>query len=692
MHKPILLIAFVSSMIASAATAANPGPDNTALPLEPVDTVGYELNPVVVTGTAYHQRLKLTPVPVQVISASEIKSASINSLQEALEMMVPSLSFSPNAMGSYLRLNGLSNSHVLILVNGRKLIGDISGNVDLGQIDVNNIRQIEVLNGAASTLYGSDAVGGVINIITRDAAERPEFNSSSRITRKGQFDQSLNMSLRAGSVASFTSYNYSHSDGWQNNRFEDNDGQLEPTLAQLSLGYTSNNINQRFTFNPGSRLTAYAEGGYYTRLLDRPVERKEIGGGVKYNTFSQAISWAAGAEYSLGSLGKVTFDYSGRNFGQWYKYLVPTGDFIPGSYSLTKRQNFHNAELRGLFHFLSGGTTIFGADYRHEQLSRPSDDDLDRGMGSYSFYGQHEQRFAGHFTAIAGVRFDHHQDIGGRITPKASLMYNVGPVNIRAAYAMGFRAPSIVELYYHMIKPMGSRNTITLGNPGLRAEKSNYVSFNVEYRTYNFTATATAYLNFVDHMVTSTTTKWTALSEERQQQLSAEFPEVADLKKSSLNVKEYLNFDKAHVKGLEANITYIPLTGLQLSLNYALAHGKGKDLSQTWQRLNRSVLHTGTFTANYHRQWGWYRMNLNLNGRVQSKTYYPGDADGNAAGYGIWNLTTRHTFSCFRGFTLTPGVGVDNIFNQRDMHPLNCNFANYSPGRSVVFSLAVGLK
>lgn len=85
-------------------------------------------------------------------------------------------------------------------------------------------------------------------------------------------------------------------------------------------------------------------------------------------------------------------------------------------------------------------------------------------------------------------------------------------------------------------------------------------------------------------------------------------------------------------------------------------------------------------------------LNINLNGRVQSKTYYPGDDEGDAPGYGVWNLTTRHTFKNFAKFTLTPGIGIDNIFNRRDMRPLNRNFALYSLGRSLVVSLSVVLK
>lgn len=454
-------------------------PTQTSLPAEGEAVI--ELNPVVVTGTGVHQRLKDTPVPVEVITGDEIRDAALDNLQDALTMLVPSLSFSPNAMGSYLRMNGLTNSHVLVLVNGKKLTGDISGNVDLGQIDTNLIERVEVLNGAASTLYGSDAVGGVINIIMREPAEKSEFNSNSRYSRKNRFDQSLNLSLRAGRVGSFTAYNYQHSDGWQNSHFTEGDEGLVPTIAQLSLGYTSNNFSQRFTYAPTERVSLYAGVAYYNRLLDRPVERPEIEGGTKYNTFSESWSWQAGGEYALGDIGKITFDYTGRNYAQYYKYMIATGNFLPGDYYLTKRQKYHEAELRGLFNFTDNSNTVFGLDYKHETLIRP-ESDLHKGLGAFSMYAQHEHRLFGHFTGIAGLRFDNYQEIGSRLTPKVALMYNIGDFNVRGTYAMGYRAPGIDELYYHMLKPMGSRYTITLGNPNLKAETSNYVSVNMEYR------------------------------------------------------------------------------------------------------------------------------------------------------------------------------------------------------------------
>ena len=96
----------------------------------------YNLNPVVVTGSGHHQRLKSTATPVHVLSAQEIREQGISTFDGALTRMMPQISMSPNSMGTFLRLNGLGNKYILILINGQKLSGDISNNVDLNRINM----------------------------------------------------------------------------------------------------------------------------------------------------------------------------------------------------------------------------------------------------------------------------------------------------------------------------------------------------------------------------------------------------------------------------------------------------------------------------------------------------------------------------------------------------------------------------
>ena len=109
----------------------------------------YNLNPVVVTGSGHHQRLKSTATPVHVLSSQEIREQGISTFDAALTRMMPQVSMAPNSMGTFLRLNGLGNKYILILINGQKLSGDISNNVDLNRINMSRVKRIEVLDGAA---------------------------------------------------------------------------------------------------------------------------------------------------------------------------------------------------------------------------------------------------------------------------------------------------------------------------------------------------------------------------------------------------------------------------------------------------------------------------------------------------------------------------------------------------------------
>ena len=137
------LKAFLSSIAVLLSLASSYGQIHTSS-----DTSSRQsLNPIVVTGSGHHQRLKKTASPVRVLSSLEIREQGITNLQDALMRMLPQVQTTPSSMGNFLRLNGLGNKYALILVNGRRLIGDMAGNVDLDRIDLSRVRRIEVLDG-----------------------------------------------------------------------------------------------------------------------------------------------------------------------------------------------------------------------------------------------------------------------------------------------------------------------------------------------------------------------------------------------------------------------------------------------------------------------------------------------------------------------------------------------------------------
>lgn len=133
-----------------------------------------------------------------------------------------------------MNMNGLTEKYVVILENGKRLAGDDT----YSRIDMSNVKRVEILNGAASALYGSDAIAGVINIITDDSRNKVNVTSNSRYGSKNQFLQSVNADVNVGKFGSYTSYQYQRADGWQLNPYTESKGELVPTNKQASEDFT----------------------------------------------------------------------------------------------------------------------------------------------------------------------------------------------------------------------------------------------------------------------------------------------------------------------------------------------------------------------------------------------------------------------------------------------------------------------
>ena len=681
MDKRLFLMAVATSlgcaqMSAQQQTAADGKDDNRVV----------ELNPVVVTGNGHHQLLKSTTTPVHVISQRLIKETGSTDFQSVLTRLMPQISFSPNAMGSYIRVNGLGNKYVLVLVNGKKMIGDIAGNVDLNRIDMSRVKRIEVLDGAASALYGSDAIGGVINIITEQTQlNTVEASSDTRVSGKGQFSEGVNLDVSTKYLDSHTSYFHQEADSYQNNGMAlDSKGNEYATIAPLFIGFNSNLVNQRFDIKPTDRLSLYVSGAYNYKLTDRPDTREDITGGSDYDMRSEGWRMEAGAKYKLGK-NHLQFDFTSDNYHYGNLYQVETSKYHVGDFVRSKTQKYYEAELKGVFHFYDKATTVIGADWRNDFLTATSGD-VHNNVYTAAGYVQHDMEIVRNLTATLGARYTKHGAFGSNFTPKVSLMYAPGDFRFRAAYSRGFRAPGLDELYYHYFKIMGKRPVITFGNKDLKAENSHYASLSAEYSNRIFSVSVMGYLNFVNDMIVKENI---AVDDDIRQQLAQEFPEATmDQLNQMKTYGHYINSDRGIVKGIQANVSANVTPDLTLLVNYAYTYGRSKTAGE-WSALERTFRNSLTAGANYGHTWGGYTLGVNLNARFQSRTFYPAYED--APGYGIVNLNTTHTFTVGRMFRFMPSLGIDNIFDKKD-HRIDTTtrrYALYSPGRMVVVGLKV---
>lgn len=677
-----------------AAAMACP-PAEAQIHLNKKDTTtsrSYQLNPIVVTGSGHHQRLQSTTTPVHVLSALDIQEQGLSTFEDAITRMMPQISMAPNSMGSQIRLNGLGNKYILILINGHKMSGDISNNIDLNRINMTRVKRIEVLDGAASSLYGSDAIAGVINIITEQPTDNIiSLTSNTRASGKGKFTQSVNLDIYSHGFGAYTSFNHDEADSYSNNNLvykKGSDTETQPTLAPLYTGYHSNLLEQKFTYAPNKKLALNAGISAFDKTTDRPDTNPDITGGIDYEIRYRGLRWNVGGIYKFSKKNSLQVDFTTDRFRYGKEYDIATESNHIGDYIQSKKQKSLEAEAKAILEPVDGGATVAGIDWRKDYLTATSGN-IDSDVYAMAGYLQHEQRIVKELKAVAGVRYTYHETAGSRFTPKVALMYSpLQSLSLRATYSAGFRAPGLDELYYHYFSVNRGKPQISFGNRDLKSERSNYFSLSAEYNNALFSIGVTGFINYVDNMIVK---DYVDVDDATRKMLQREFPEMtADQADKLENYALYMNSDKGEVKGGQATFSLRPFEGFYFGASYAYTHARSKS-SGEWALMDRSIKNTATIVANYHHSWGGYTLDVNLNGRLQSKTHYT--AYENAPGYGVWNLNTTHTIELHSRIKIEPSIGIDNIFNRVDNRIDSSlrRYALYSPGRMIAVGLNVKL-
>ena len=459
------------------------------------------LSQVVVTGTGTHRRMTDSPVPVSVITAKEIGSANVSTLEEALVKLTPNISSYTNGMGTTMSLNGINEDYILILENGRRLAGEDR----YTRINVANIKRIEILNGAASALYGSDAIGGVINIITDDARNTVNVSSYTHYSGEGRLTESVNADVNAGKFSSYTSYQRRQTGSWQNNNIDENGYE---TGRPTSVGFYSNTVNQRFVFNATDKLSFYARGTYFDNKTRRPQDAtyyaKSKGQFVQkdaytYNLKHETYTYGAGMKYMINRSAYIDAEFYSDNYSSNYMYFKKSGNYLPGDRVTRKQVRYYNGNIKGIFRLGSRNKLSAGVEYVNEGLESESDNIDSRHMYTLAFYAQDEIKLPLNLQAVLGIRYIYNENFKNYATPNVSLMYKLGGLNLRAAYAAGFRTPTLSQLY--ATDESKTSNRYTTGNIGLKPEKNNFYSLNAEYNYRRLSVSVTGFINNIRDMI-----------------------------------------------------------------------------------------------------------------------------------------------------------------------------------------------
>lgn len=698
MNKKIFEKAIVFAALVLAQMSASA--QNSAVDV----TKTVDLNPVVVTGTGTYRKAENAPVAVKVISAKEIKDAQVTNLQEALSRLTTNITTHTSGMGTFVNFNGVSDDYILILVDGKRVSGDDRWD----RISMDRVKRIEILSGAASALYGSDAIAGVINIITAPLTSsdvKVGVQNSTKVMNKGRMTEDVSVDVAVGKFSSLTSYTHKQADGWQVNRYQEfmeGDSAVHKLTGRpMSVGFASDNLSERLAWTFNDKWDVYVRGNYYDYNTNRPQgatyftqsKDKKTGeykytekAAYTYDLHHQSYSYGAGARWVPNKNTHIYLDMYSDNFTSFYDYWQTANKEAYDE--VRKRTHYYNETLKGIFRLASWNKLSAGAEFVQEYLNSVSDNIEGENTNTYNLFAQDEVNIVKGLEAVAGVRYTYNNNFGSNVTPNVALFYHIGGLRLRASYAGGYRTPSLSQLYATDQAKTTAR--YTMSNPNLKPEKNDFWNANVEYGTRWMNISVSGFINNIRDMINYRTMSDSEIEADAH---------LASLREEGwTTIRQRDNIDRATLKGISTNVKFLIPCGFTIGGGYTFTDSKAKTKTLdtktqeyiiTESPVDKSVKHVGNVLASWDKTWNRYHLNVNVNGHIQGERY--SSTYGFAPKFQQWDLNTRHTIT-LTNFILEPSVGIENIFNKRDTSYWNSNFSTINPGRSVYVSLTLKFK
>lgn len=568
----------------------------------------YSFDEVVVTATRTENDVKKVPASTQVITQEDIKRGGATSVRNALSMYANIFQKSKVRGGGHdIIIRGMETKHSLVMVNGRRISNEADANglgnaMSLDRININDVEKIEIVRGPSSALYGSEAMGGVLNIITKPSKEQTLLTGLEHTSE----DTSHWWHADTGRIGNFSMT--------LDARFNKINRSMLDTATESDPYGTAQTYNASLNYyvNDHSYVNAYMD--YYSQHLKtdmgtpvmKPITLTTSSG--KMSLSGQAMLEGTGSKafkqknYGISWNGKTDkndwqiqaymskFNWSTTSNTKVLGSIPPAGMEGMFNYLLQKKNTYdfnhdeHNMwaiEGRDSLRVNDHHRVTFGAEYVKDKvagtgLGKNGDgvhnitengttkSSSEKTLSSYAAYLQDEIEY-GKWFIVPAIRYDHHSAYGSHTSPKIGVTYNATDhFRIKANYGDGFKAPSVSQLYYDLAMQMGPGNWVHLtGNPNLKPEKSKSWDLGVEAEFGKGYGSLTYFDNDVDNLIAS-------------------IPKGKDSK--GYNLYRYENVNKARIKGLENTLGYRFNDTLEFKVTSTLLDAKdtsaGKDLTQ----------------------------------------------------------------------------------------------------------------
>ena len=428
-----------------------------------------KMNQLVVTGTRTKKIHDDVPIATEVIDKDDIKNSGALNIADLLSQRAGvSLQRSVEG-GSVLNILGMDSRYILVLMDGQPITGRFNNRVALEQILISRVKKVEIVKGPNSSLYGSEAMAGVINIITEDNNNLELIDITARYNNTE--NKFKNSKLENGSRnISFNGYKpFQKIKIKFNANFDliNNDKSIQlieiDKVNKKTLGggidWTPNNLHN-FTFN----IQKY--------------DQYEIGESKLMNTNTKIIRNNFSLTHQTLNKKKWNLEQSinTSNYSRNYVQLRPWGDIEKDD---TTNEDYIEYELLLNKKFglneLTAGLETYNANYKSDRVLSGKQE-----MKNYSIFSQYDFIFFNNLNAIFGLRLDDYSEYNSVISPRLGLMYKFRENwKFRTSWGKGFRAPSFMEKYIDWNHVQF--NYTVIGNPNLQPEQSEGVTFGFEY-------------------------------------------------------------------------------------------------------------------------------------------------------------------------------------------------------------------
>lgn len=602
-----------------------------------------QLNEVVVTGTRVEKPLKEVPVLTRVITHKDIQVLNPMNIETLLQYELPGLQIGYNSMSQMpeITYQGVGGEYILFLIDGERVSGEgADHNVDFTRFNVDDIERIEVIKGSQSTIYGSNALGGVINIITKNANRPFTGNLSARYAGNNGQKYSVSAGTKQKRLSSLSSVTYRTRDTY---KIGDKTGQTVITTlpdgtttetvsdpkTTTVYGYEIWDASQKFGYTFTDKLSADVKGTFYHN-------KRDVRLGKKFQDYFIDYTLNGKVKYLINENQQLNVSYIYDNYKKDKTYFE--AGYTDTDYR--NRTQTARADYVGTFgdHTLSMGVEADFEYLKHYMMK----DSADASNETYALYLQEDWKVSETLNIIAGVRSDYHRKYHWHVTPKIAAMYHpCKAFTLRGGYSQGFRSPSLKELYQEY--DMGGLGIMMLyGNPDLKPETSNQYSISAETTVGGFNASVSAYHNRFKNKIA--------------------YASLGD----NTSDMSYVNAEKAKTTGVEAILQMRMDWGLTVSGSYAYV-----DDYQSVNGYNISSVrpHSITFNAMYVRKFGKIGTNLSLNGQwaAHLDTY---SYDSETKTYERVSYDARTLCTLNAGVQLPRGIslnlGIENLFNYKD--------------------------